>query len=157
MNGAKKHVDFIVDGWHYIWLVQRDNQVAFCLEESNYKTNMVPWDELMIGWGDDDIILSFDETGVCRKPVEVIRRAADLTLQWVRMTKPSYFWFYVASAKKRRIYRRLIDRYSADVLAGYQILEYDDALYFYKDTGAANPGCFQDESRALANHASHAH
>lgn len=157
MNGAKKRVDFIVDGWHYIWLVQRDNQVAFCLEESNYKTNMVPWDELMIGWGDDDIIVSFDETGVCRKPVEVIRRAADLTLQWVRMAKPSYFWFYVASAKKRRIYRRLIDRYNADVLAGYQIVEYDDALYFYKDTGAANPDCFQGESRALANHASHAH
>lgn len=140
MNGTRKRVDFTVDEWHYVWLVTRDNQVAFCLEESNYKTNMVPWDELMIGWDDDDVIVSFDQTGVCRKPVEVIRRAADLTLEWIKTAKPPYFWFDVASPKKRSIYRRLIDRYRADVLAEYQIVEYDDALYFYKEARARPDG-----------------
>lgn len=158
MNGLQKRVDFTVDGWHYVWLVTRDHQIAFCLEESVYKTRHVPIDDLMIGWDNDDIIISFDETGVCRRPVEVIRRAAELTLQWVRTVKPHYFWLETASAKKRRIYRRLIDRYAADVLASYQVVEYDEAIYFYRETLSADtvsPGMFSPflAGRSASRHA----
>lgn len=136
----KRKVDFSVGGFHYLWLVGEDFQVSFCLQESNYKTRMVPDEDLMMVWGDDDdIITTFGETGVCRKPVELFRKVAALTLEWIKTAKPSYFWLQTPNEKKKHIYRRMIARFGKDVLRGFQIIEYDDAIYFYKDTTPPEP------------------
>lgn len=136
----RRKIDFFIDGFHYLFLVGEDNQVAFCLQESNHKTRMVPDEDLMMVWGqDDDIITSFDETGVCRKPVELFRKVAALTVEWIKTAKPSYFWLQTPNEKKKHIYRRMIERFGKEVLNGFQIVEYDDAIYFYKDTTLPMP------------------
>ncbi len=40
-----KVVDFHVDGWDYIWVSSENYQVAFCLQESNYRTHMLPMED----------------------------------------------------------------------------------------------------------------
>lgn len=129
----RKKIDFFVDGFHYVWSVSTENQVMFCIQESNYKTRMVPMEDLMIGWGDDDIIVSFDETGVCRSPVTLIRQVVKMTTDWIKEARPSYFWLWTPNPKKRRIYRKLIGRFGSELLKDFQIVEYEGAIYFYKE------------------------
>lgn len=136
----KRKVDFLIDDFHYLFLVGSNNQVAFCLQESNYKTRMYRDEDLMMVWGeDDDIITSYGETGVCRKPVELFRKVAALTLEWVKADKPDYFWLETPNIKKKRIYRMMIARFGKDVLKGFQIVEHEEAIYFYRDTSSSLP------------------
>lgn len=134
-----QRVEFLVGGWRYVWSVTDDHQVAFALEDSNYKLRLVPMEDLMLGWDDDDIVTSTEDIGVCPKPVEVMRRVMELTAQWIKSSRPSYFWIQAASDKKRRLYRRMADRLSPSLLQGFQIVPYDQAIYFYKDMTAVEP------------------
>lgn len=133
-----KQIDFHVDGFHYVWSVTVENQIMFCIQESNYKTGMMPMEDLMIGWGDDDIIVSFDETGVCRSPVTLIRQVVRMTTDWIKEARPAYFWLQTPNLQKRRIYRKLIGRFRRNLLRNFQIVEYEEAIYFYREVSLPN-------------------
>lgn len=132
-EAMRRRIDFTVDGFHYVWCVHPDNQVVFWIEESNYKTRMVPMEDLMIGWGDDDIIVSVGETGVCRTPVALIREVVRMTTDWIKGARPTYFWLQTPNPQKQRIYRKLINRYGQMLLKDFQIVEYEQAIYFYRE------------------------
>ncbi len=136
----RRIIDFTVDGFHYVWAVHPNNQVVFWLEESNYKTRMVPMEDLMIGWGDDDIIVSVGETGVCRRPVALIRQVVKMTTDWIKGARPDYFWLQTPNPQKRRIYRKLIDRFGRALLKDFQIVEYEEAIYFYREVPQPGQG-----------------
>ena len=127
-----KSVEFFVDGGRYVWCVTDSNKIGFCLEDSNYKVNLVPQWVASWDWEDAGIVRSFDVTGICKSPVRLVREVARITIEWVKAEKPAYFSFQTDDPKKIRIYGRLIEKYRAD-LADYQVVVEDGNFWAYRE------------------------
>jgi len=63
-----------------------------------------------------------------------------MTTDWIKGARPDYFWLQTPNPQKRRIYRKLIDRFGRALLKDFQIVEYEEAIYFYREVPQPGQG-----------------
>ena len=110
-----------IDRQHYVIVRMSDGEVSFHREKTvidDYQFEPVT-------------VYDAELTGDTANPVKVIRTVARAITEWMKATRPYYFYFEANDPRKKRIYEKLFAK-QIKPLAGFHYVYEEGKYHIYK-------------------------